>query len=131
MIIHQQSIKSCPKCNISSHTEERIAYILNTFRVDFQRQYRYTDCKDKRCLPFDFAIMKGSNVLGLIEYDGVHHFKVNETRGGKESFDYTKRHDSIKNEYCRMNKVPLLRIPYFNGKIENTVKNYLESINAI
>lgn len=56
-----------------------------------------------------------------IEYDGEQHYKLNEYFGGQKYFDILKRHDEIKNEYCKENNIKLLRIPYW--EFNNIAKN--------
>ena len=60
-----------------------------------------------------------------IEFDGEQHFKAKEYFGGKEEFRNIKRRDKIKNKYCEMNNVNLIRIKY--TKI-NEIDKILEDI---
>lgn len=55
-------------------------------------------------LPFDFYV----NNEYLIEYDGIQHFDKNT----KFNYEYTHKHDLIKNEWCKNNDIILIRIPY-------------------
>ena len=50
----------------------------------------------------------------LIEYDGEQHFifKNNEGWNNEEHFKKTQEHDSYKNQWCKDNNIPLIRIPY-------------------
>jgi len=59
-------------------------------------------------LPFDFYV----NNKYLIEYDGEQHYDQ------KSIFDYeyTHKHDLIKSQWCKENKIPLIRIPYTRYK---------------
>lgn len=91
----------------------------------------------KRNLIFDFAIFdKNDNLFGLIEFDGVQHFKPIEIFGGDKALEYTKLRDNIKNEYCKNNNIKLLRIPYTEFKNLNDILNkfipkelYLEDVS--
>jgi hypothetical protein len=49
----------------------------------------------------------------LIEYDGRQHFSDENT-----IFNYneTLKHDKIKNQWCKENNIPLIRIPYTHLK---------------
>ena len=47
-----------------------------------------------------------------IEYDGKQHFSQYDFFGGEEGFETIKKHDNIKNEFCKNNNIKLLRIPY-------------------
>lgn len=67
---------------------------------------------------FDFAIFDKKNILQyLIEYDGSQHFKENIREDGfgwnnKEAYEKTHERDKIKNQWCKENNIPLIRIPY-------------------
>ena len=51
-------------------------------------------------------------MLYLIEYDGIQHFKPGMFNGTEEDFVNTQIRDKQKNEYCKENGIPLIRIPY-------------------
>ena len=59
----------------------------------------------------------------FIEYDGEQHFKEIKWFGGKEGFEKRVKHDNMKNKYCEVNNINLLRIPYTEFEnIENILK---------
>ena len=65
--------------------------------------------------------------LILIEFDGEQHYKEKETWGGKEALEEVKENDRIKDEYCKNNNIPLVRIPYWElSTIEKVIKNIIE-----
>ena len=113
-------------CQLKSNGETIITKLLEQYKIPFISEYRFSDCKDILPLPFDFYI----NNKYLIEFDGEQHFK--HRNGGwntKEHFEQTKKHDMIKNQYCKANHIPLIRIPYThlpNIKIEDLL---LETTN--
>ena len=72
-------------------------------------------------LPFDFYLPKYNS---CIEFDGIQHYEPVEHFGGQESYDYTVKHDKIKNEYCKNNGILLLRIPYYKN-VEEELNNFL------
>ena len=45
----------CPKCN-ESKGEKRVAKYLDSRNIDYERQYKFDECKSKYKLPFDFYI---------------------------------------------------------------------------
>lgn len=106
----------CPKCN-ESHGERIISLFLNEYNISYKSQYRIKECRNKRPLPFDFAIFEDSELKLLIEYDGEQHFKP---KFGKKEFERVKINDAIKNDYCKNNNIELLRIPYKRGNDKNT-----------
>lgn len=100
-------------CKRESSGERIITTILDELHVDYQRQYRFPDCKDCYTLPFDFAIRDASGVIhAVIEYDGQQHDYPVDFFGGQASFEICKRHDAIKSEYCEQNHISLLRLSY-------------------
>jgi hypothetical protein len=113
----------CPKC-ASSKGEKRIAQYLIKNGVDYKAQYWFNDCRDKKPLKFDFAIFEQNNLKLLIEYDGELHYEPYRTgEKAKGKLLYIQKHDKMKNEYCRINKIQLLRIPYWEKEnIEEILK---------
>ena len=109
-------------CECTKSIGEKIIknYLIQN-NIEFITQYRFNDCKDTEPLPFDFHI-PSKNLC--IEYDGIQHSKPINFFGGEESFEYTKKHDNIKNEYCHTHNIELLRIPY--NKNINKIKEYLD-----
>lgn len=99
-------------CRVQSFGESYIKSILEVLDIKFIQQYTFDDCKYTYVLHFDFAIFDGKKLLGLIEYDGKQHFEPIQFFGGQEGFEKTKIRDEIKNTYCNVNNIPLLRIPY-------------------
>lgn len=114
----------CPNCT-TSRGENRIKEWLKNKAIDFKPQHIFDDCKDVRVLPFDFYIP--SHNLA-IEYDGIQHFEPKDFFGGIESFNTLKKHDSIKDSYCKENNIRLLRIPYYSyDNIDTILDNELAS----
>ena len=96
--------------------------------VDFISEYTYNDCKNKYVLRFDFAILnKDKSVKSLIEYDGEQHFKPVDYFGGEDGYKQTVYRDEIKNQYCKNNNIPLLRLPYYlsNDEIKEKILNII------
>ena len=128
-----QRREGCSICSIKrSRGELKIEKILDLKEIEYISEYRADSCRDKRIIPFDFAIKNDSFLLGLIEYDGKQHFEPIEFFGGETALKETQRHDQIKTDYCVKNSIPLLRIPYteFNN-VENTVSAFLTTIEAV
>ena len=97
--------QSCGLCKENSHGNIKIDEILTKANIHFEREKRFDTCKDKTMLPFDFYI----NNEYLIEYDGNYHFDEKQTSFNKE---IAQKHDLIKNQWCKENNIPLIRIPY-------------------
>lgn len=123
----------CKYCNMSSG-ELKISNILTEENIDFEFQTCFNECKDEKCLPFDFCI-EMNNEYYLIEYDGRQHFLPifgysNEER--IKELDKCKKHDKIKNDFIKnFDNVHLLRISYKikdEKEIRNLILNYLNKI---
>lgn len=101
-------VNRCKICsNRISKGEYKVMTILDKYKISYEPEYKFFDCKDKRPLPFDFYL-KEHNLI--IEYDGGgHYFPI----FGEESFIKTQKHDLIKNKYCKDHNIKLIRIPYW------------------
>ena len=95
-------------CLSSSIGELTIKKLLENNNILFKQQITFENCKNKHLLPFDFYV----NNKYLIEFDGIQHFQPVEHFGGIVEFKERKQNDEIKNNYCKINNIPLIRIPY-------------------
>jgi hypothetical protein len=97
-------------CFRGSQGENKIQDILEKNNIQFVREKTFSTCKDKGSLRFDFYV----NNSYLIEFDGEQHFK------DRNIFDTPiedyRRRDEIKNQWCKENNIPLIRIPYTHLK---------------
>lgn len=103
--------KSCG-C-ITSNGEEKIASILKDHNINFQKQFTFKDCLGVKngLLRFDFAIFQENKLSYLIEYDGWQHIIKTDSKWDRDNrFEDRQKNDNIKNEYCKNNKIPLIRI---------------------
>ncbi|WP_260989051.1 DUF2726 domain-containing protein [Bacillus sp. DE0042] len=107
----------CPFC-YHSKGEDTIFKYLKEKGIKFKTQFKIKECKNKRPLPFDFAIFNvdSNEIICLIEFDGKQHF---EPVFGLETFKKTKINDSIKNQFCKHKGILLIRIPYTVNNIEH------------
>lgn len=110
----------CPRCN-ESKGERQVRLWLEEHNISYEKQYKFEDCCDNKPLPFDFYLPTYNKA---IEYDGKQHFEPIEFFGGQKAFEYLIKHDAIKNEYCKNNNIPLLRIPYYKN-VEEELNNFL------
>ena len=109
-------------CKIKSKGENIIQWLLDKSDLNYSTQYTVKinqnlyQTQQRHPYYFDFAIFDKNNILlYLIEYDGIQHFKV-QTNGSiwntPEQVEKTKIRDMIKNQWCKDNNIPLIRIPY-------------------
>jgi hypothetical protein len=119
--------KRCPKCSVMSKGEHKIYDYLIDNNIKFSNEYTFHNCKNINSLPFDFAIFnKEGDVFALIEFDGVQHYEPIEWFGGENVLKYTQFNDTIKNNFCHDNNIPLLRIPHWEiDNIEIILDSYL------
>lgn len=115
----QHGSQVCPKCSKSeSIGEKKIRHYLEEHKINFITQKWFKDCRDINPLPFDFYLPDKNTI---IEFDGRQHF--GETNYFSYSYEKTKAHDEIKNEYCKKNNIKLIRIPFWNyNKIESILQ---------
>jgi very-short-patch-repair endonuclease len=114
----------CPLCK-KSIGESKIIKYLEDNKIKFEHNFRFNDCRNLYPLPFDFYLNE-YNIL--IEFDGKQHFDENCFFNGKEGLLIIQRNDNIKTSYAQKNKIPILRIPYFEFKnIENLITDFIKN----
>lgn len=113
-----------------SKGERAVAYYLQSMGYYTRSQVTFSDCYDNRCLPFDIGFYL-DNRLCLIEFDGIQHFKPVSKFGGEEYFKYIKKHDRIKDAYCKKNNIPLLRIRYDERpQLEQIIDDFIAQVQS-
>jgi hypothetical protein len=100
----------CPFCT-SSRGEKIIKNFLDNNNIEHDPQHTFSDCIDKRKLPFDFYLPLYKTA---IEFNGIQHFQNIIFFGGEKSLKIRQKHDEIKRNYCKKNKIYLLEISYKN-----------------
>lgn len=127
--IYQNGGAKCPKCiNKESIGSETITKWLDEKGFYYIKEYRFSDCRNIRPLPFDFYLPDHDI---CIEYDGEQHFRPVRHLGGKDHYDKTVKNDKIKNDYCRDNNIELIRISYYENKnISNILEEYFKHVNT-
>ena len=120
--------EGCPYCK-KSNGEKTIKYWLENKNVKFVYQKRFTDCRDKNPLPFDFYL---PDYNMCIEYQGEQHYRPNmfislhkSKEKGIEHFYKQKLHDKIKRKFCEDKHITLLEIKYNDdiNKVLNKIVN--------
>lgn len=104
-------VSSCG-CLTRSKGELKIERLLKGAGLHFETEKSFDTCRfsdTNRKARFDFFVEDEY----LIEYDGPQHFE-----SGSGDFDSPEQvlkiqeHDTIKNQWCIDNNIPLIRIPY-------------------
>lgn len=118
-VFHQQARhhlrgQGCPNCS-ESKGETKIRRLLSDLSVEFLQEHRFTDCKNKSPLPFDF-FLPSLNIC--IEFQGIQHYepirwsKSMTFEQASENHERVKISDRIKQEFCRDKHLGLIEIPY-------------------
>ena len=120
----KHNVNRCKHCSSKeSSVEFRIRNILENENINFVQEKRFADCRDKRPLPFDFYLPQYNLI---IEFDGEQHFKPVR---GQKSFINCVKHDLIKNNYCHIHNIHLLRISYLeSNNIEKIINETLNNL---
>lgn len=95
--------------NTQSIGEKTISFLLENNNIFFETEKTFSTCRFVGLLRFDFYI----NNSFLVEFDGEQHFKPVSIFGGEEQFKIQQERDTYKNQWCRENNIPLIRIPYW------------------
>lgn len=117
---------TCPSCRGSFGEQQIKGYLNNYTNFSYKYGYLIPDLVDKRNLHFDFWIPE---INTAIEYDGQQHFKPTQFnyRGNKEAvkqYNLQKKHDKMKDNYCKEKGINLIRIRY-DENIKETLDLYL------
>lgn len=120
---------SCSNCNMSKG-EQIISTILNELNISYVREKQFSDLSYKKPLRFDFYL---SDYNAIIEFDGKQHFRpvmfyTDNYEKAKDNYRTQKIRDKIKNQYCKDNNIPLLRIKYDEKEIKRKIKNFIKRI---
>jgi len=120
----------CNNCSTpTSSWCKKVEQFLNKKHIKFTKEVKFEDCKDKTYLPFDYQIN-----AGLIEVDGEQHESSNNYNFTKNSkinnklYSKQKKHDIMKDNYCKEHNIKLLRINYkdiLDGSYENKIMNFI------
>lgn len=126
-ILHGQE---CPICS-SSKGEKKIDLLLQEKGFYYEHQYKFINCKNINELRFDFYI---PSITLCIEYQGIQHYKPIDFAGrGKEwadeQFKEIQVRDQIKRDYCKINNINYLEIPYMDfDNIEQILEKELNNL---
>ena len=104
--VHMRS--GCPVCS-ESKGEREIRKYLDKFKIFYEKEYKFKDCRNILPLRYDFYLPK---YRIAIEFDGIQHYEPIEHFGGLKAYESLKINDKIKNDYCEDNYIDLIRIRY-------------------
>lgn len=119
--------QTCGICH-TSLGEDKIESFLFKYGIEYQTQYSFLDCKNKRPLRFDFYL---SEYNCCIEYDGRQHFGIQNTwyEGHENEYYEQKERDAIKTQYCLDRGIALYRISYLEyDNIDSRMEEILKEL---
>lgn len=95
-----------------SKGEYKVQSLLLEHNISFIREYIFEQLRINKysALRFDFYL-PCHNIC--IEYDGIQHYQNHFGLPEKE-YQHQLENDQIKNIFCKENKIPLIRIPYYD-----------------
>ena len=100
-------------CAVRSIGEQNIETLLRQYCINYAKEYSFNDLKLNKKLRFDFAIFnKDNSLIELIEFDGRQHNNEYTPWNSDETLQERQYRDSLKDNYCKMNNIKLIRIPY-------------------
>lgn len=99
--------------------EQKVLDFLQKHLINYVREYSFKDCLSDKgfLLRFDFYL---PDYNCCIEIDGRQHREIVSRFGGEKAFIQLQNNDKIKNEYCNLNNIHLIRIPYERGSLDIT-----------
>ena len=105
---------NCGCKRIISKGQFKINNLLTENNISFEKEKTFESCilpDSNKKAKFDFYV----NNQYLIEYDGQQHFIETSSQNSyytPEKILKIKEHDQFKNNWCKTNGIPLIRIPY-------------------
>ncbi len=112
----QQGYTSSCGCGTRSIGELKIEQLFKKNNIKFEKEKTFESCRfpdSNYKARFDFFIPQQNY---LIEFDGRQHFNINTEWGTDEDFKKSLIRDNFKNQWCKENNIPLIRIPYTHLK---------------
>ena len=116
------------KRRIVSNGVKKIIAHLENCKIEFKQEHRFTDCRDKLPLPFDFVIYYNGEIRAVIEYNGQQHYEKIRRFGGRKALTKQQAHDLIKMEYCRAKNIPFLVISYESKNVEELCDEFFARV---
>lgn len=117
-------VSTCTGSLVSGHTqscgcvrsvgERNIQSVLIQNNIVFEKECAFSDLVSQKggFLRYDFGIIKDSEIVRLIEFDGRQHEYPIDFFGGQDRLLQTQQNDALKNQYAISHNIPLVRIPY-------------------
>lgn len=98
----------CSKCDEYFFNKNVISF-LNRYHINYSKQYRFKECRNKYELPFDFYI---PSMRVCIDFRGKQNYEPSKYFGGVESYNQLLINNRIKLEYCEEHFIELIIVKY-------------------
>jgi hypothetical protein len=98
----------CSECYESEAIRE-ISKFLKKYDINYSKQHRFKDCRNRYELPFDFFI---PSIRGCIDFRGKQYYEPSKYFGGVESYNQLLINNRIKLEYCEEHFIELIIVRY-------------------
>lgn len=119
----------CTVCSMSKG-ERDIFQFLSIYKIENTKEFTFNELVgiSGNLLRFDFAIFNNGKLIGLIEYDGEYHDR--NLNKNSNNYEYTRKHDILKDGFCIENNLPLLRINHNEyKKLSLILARFLINVN--
>lgn len=120
---------TCLLCHVESSMSkgERAAKsIFKKHNYVYEPQKRFSDCRDKYTLPFDFYLPDYNLVIEIM---GEQHEHPIDHFGGEEAFKKCVKHDVMKRQYLALNNIDILDVWYYEfDKMEELILGKIQEI---
>lgn len=124
-----RALQPCRACAVSSKGEERISAVLGRLGIPYERERAIPNPHHPRPLYLDFYLTTHSVA---VEYDGELHFGPIAFFGGEDKYRRRQRCDLTKDQYCKDNNTPLIRISHWDyDRIEDILTEELTKLGVL
>lgn len=129
LLLCEGLIKSCG-CLSISHAERVMKEYLIEHNISFEPQYYFEDLVGCHggYLKFDFALFRDSQLIFLVELDGIQHYKPVDHFGGVSKYEDGKINDALKDAWTLDHNIPLIRIDVSNCRLDSDFVAIYDSI---
>ena len=128
--------QKCSTCSPNSVMEYKTEEVLKNNNINYETQYSFEDLKSSKGwkIRFDFKINLNKENFVLLELDGELHYEEAcfKNNNNTAKLKHQQACDKLKDEYCKINNIPLYRIDYTKRKtIEKEITNLLKELNLL
>lgn len=109
----------------ASPGEKLVMSILIKKNINFDREHNAEGLINPRTLYPLFLDFYLPDLKAAIEFDGLHHYARSY---GPTALKSQRYRDEIKNKYCRSKGIKLLRIPYYESQIEQSITDFIKRL---